>query len=105
LAHLTQSTLSNTLSLHDALPISQLKNAKQTLAEAYTERSGQSLEDVLAAMAAETWFTAEQALEFGLIDQVIDPVNLTNCLKALRDRKSTRLNSSHVKFSYAVFCL
>src|SRR5690606_5186864 len=26
-------------------------------------------------------------------------------LHALRDRKSTRLNSSHVKISYAVFCL
>src|SRR5690606_40052256 len=25
--------------------------------------------------------------------------------KGLRDRKSTRLNSSHVKISYAVFCL
>src|SRR5690606_42035592 len=27
------------------------------------------------------------------------------CLLARRDRKSTRLNSSHVKISYAVFCL
>src|SRR5690606_41752297 len=26
-------------------------------------------------------------------------------LKAVEDRKSTRLNSSHVKSSYAVFCL
>src|SRR5690606_36943566 len=26
-------------------------------------------------------------------------------IKAARDRKSTRLNSSHVKISYAVFCL
>src|SRR5690606_40277272 len=26
-------------------------------------------------------------------------------LQRLRDRKSTRLNSSHVKISYAVFCL
>src|SRR5436309_7666549 len=26
-------------------------------------------------------------------------------LKAEKDRKSTRLNSSHVKISYAVFCL
>src|SRR5690606_41934206 len=25
--------------------------------------------------------------------------------RSLRDRKSTRLNSSHVKISYAVFCL
>src|SRR3989442_10108475 len=26
-------------------------------------------------------------------------------VRALRDRKSTRLNSSHVRISYAVFCL
>src|SRR5690606_6867758 len=26
-------------------------------------------------------------------------------IKEMRDRKSTRLNSSHVKISYAVFCL
>src|SRR5690554_7376554 len=32
---------------------------------------------------------------------------LTSCgiAYALRDRKSTRLNSSHVRISYAVFCL
>src|SRR5690606_39603849 len=28
-----------------------------------------------------------------------------NIKRSLRDRKSTRLNSSHVKTSYAVFCL
>src|SRR5690606_39278045 len=28
-----------------------------------------------------------------------------NCESLARDRKSTRLNSSHVKISYAVFCL
>src|SRR5690606_41459595 len=27
------------------------------------------------------------------------------CHRQVRDRKSTRLNSSHVKISYAVFCL
>src|SRR2546430_4904530 len=27
------------------------------------------------------------------------------CLTSLRDRKSTRLNSSHSQISYAVFCL
>src|SRR5690625_5879942 len=27
------------------------------------------------------------------------------CLEAAEDRKSTRLNSSHVAISYAVFCL
>src|SRR5580700_11953406 len=29
----------------------------------------------------------------------------TRTLRAQRDRKSTRLNSSHVEISYAVFCL
>src|SRR6266511_5817812 len=29
----------------------------------------------------------------------------TRPIRACRDRKSTRLNSSHVKISYAVFCL
>src|SRR5690242_21107598 len=27
------------------------------------------------------------------------------CRRAIRDRKSTRLNSSHMSISYAVFCL
>src|SRR5690349_23326941 len=30
---------------------------------------------------------------------------LTACKRLGRDRKSTRLNSSHVEISYAVFCL
>src|SRR5690606_40779456 len=30
---------------------------------------------------------------------------LVSFIGTLLDRKSTRLNSSHVKFSYAVFCL
>src|SRR5690606_41336656 len=32
------------------------------------------------------------------------PYNLEEWLKKVKDRKSTRLNSSHVKISYAVFC-
>src|SRR5690606_42110174 len=34
-----------------------------------------------------------------------DPQRPTPFRSALEDRKSTRLNSSHVKISYAVFCL
>src|SRR5690606_40655461 len=33
------------------------------------------------------------------------PCSLPRCRRCARDRKSTRLNSSHVKISYAVFCL
>src|SRR3712207_7204282 len=34
-----------------------------------------------------------------------NPVNLPKAVRALEDRKSTRLNSSHANISYAVFCL
>src|SRR5690606_28096994 len=34
-----------------------------------------------------------------------DPLAASALLRLLPDRKSTRLNSSHVKISYAVFCL
>jgi ATP-dependent Clp endopeptidase proteolytic subunit ClpP len=63
--------------------LTQLKNAKQTIADAYVERCGKPLDDVLAAMAKETWFTAQEALEFGLIDEIVDPVNLSNSLKGV----------------------
>src|SRR5690606_39344994 len=69
-----------TLSLHDALPIFALADA---------------IEDARAR---------------GLIKAAAQP--LTGSISAVsvgivggRDRKSTRLNSSHVKISYAVFCL
>src|SRR5699024_11634825 len=52
-------------------------------------------------------------------EKIAEPFNMTpeeaalgilriansNMLNALKDRKSTRLNSSHVSISYAVFCL
>src|SRR5690242_20913058 len=34
-----------------------------------------------------------------------DEVDLVGALDRIRDRKSTRLNSSHMSISYAVFCL
>src|SRR5690606_19905007 len=48
-----------------------------------------------------------------IADQVLDTwkspmwwaMKLARGEKIVRDRKSTRLNSSHVKISYAVFCL
>src|SRR3712207_7911624 len=42
--------------------------------------------------------------EFKLFDKLIKRVFVA-CLIFLRDRKSTRLNSSHANISYAVFCL
>src|SRR5439155_21747292 len=67
-----------TLSLHDALPI--YRGALRVL-----DRSDQEGRDLLALVA-------QGAVAHGLLE--VTP-----------DRKSTRLNSSHVAISYAVFCL
>src|SRR5256885_13241915 len=43
---------------------------------------------------------AQQPIRLRVPDDLDEPFNLTH-----RDRKSTRLNSSHLVISYAVFCL
>src|SRR3989442_4923188 len=43
-------------------------------------------------------------LRNGNLDCCITPSQCVSCRRH-RDRKSTRLNSSHVRISYAVFCL
>src|SRR5699024_12763402 len=75
------STDTYTLSLHDALPISH------------------SVERPVILLAVQKEFfppdylgIARHLLDLAPLDQIID-------------RKSTRLNSSHVSISYAVFCL
>src|SRR5215204_6968221 len=64
----TATTEIYTLSLHDALPISD-------------------------------------AAEQGPDDAAAAPARHPDVQRAVRDRKSTRLNSSHTVISYAVFCL
>src|SRR5436309_14712762 len=78
-----------TLSLHDALPIFLARLPRELPHEASLHlasllRIDVVAESAVAASPAERLAAAEEAL---------------------RDRKSTRLNSSHVKISYAVFCL
>src|SRR5699024_12388207 len=78
------STALRTLSLHDALPISTC--LREILNEAH-------------------WANWEYCLK-----QARTPLGKEIVLQKLRqlwskDRKSTRLNSSHVSISYAVFCL
>src|SRR5690554_7586606 len=72
-----------TLSLHDALPIFLVDLVVDTLLE-----SAGDLGEVLVPAGA-----------------VGDRAGDDQRGPGLRDRKSTRLNSSHVRISYAVFCL
>src|SRR5690606_41724958 len=51
----------------------------------------------------------ERTRQLGELNQRLLEISATDTLTLLKnrgqDRKSTRLNSSHVKISYAVFCL
>src|SRR5690606_41085740 len=74
-----------TLSLHDALPISMR-----------THYCGQVDEKLLGQEVSVAGWVHRRRDHGGVI--FVD-------LRDREDRKSTRLNSSHVKISYAVFCL
>src|SRR5690606_41407728 len=79
------------LSLHDALPISGREGGEQVPLVLVVVGTGQRVPGtVLVALGIQA------GAQLPLAVQRVAP---------LQDRKSTRLNSSHVKISYAVFCL
>src|SRR5699024_12870543 len=83
------------LSLHDALPISANKKTGE-LSGGQQKRVG-----IARALAVSPRYIVFDESISGL--DVILRKSILELLK--RDRKSTRLNSSHVSISYAVFCL
>lgn len=48
-----------------------LKNANDTIANAYRLKTGKTQEELLALMDKETWMTAERAKELGFIDEIM----------------------------------
>lgn len=47
---------------------------RDTLSAAYVLKSGRSADEISVAMKNETWFTAGEALAFGLIDEITEPL-------------------------------
>src|SRR5690606_40507192 len=88
-----------TLSLHDALPISHL-------AITHGAHGRHTLMQISATAQSRYFFNKAQLQHFveSRFDSLVQQTALLWCNRNL-DRKSTRLNSSHVKISYAVFCL
>src|SRR5690606_41724777 len=95
----------NTLSLPDALPISTTLG--RTAAVVRQRRHVGNTGDLDAQGIERTdrgFTTGAGALDLDV--ERLDAVFHRRAASLLgRDRKSTRLNSSHVKISYAVFCL
>src|SRR5207302_10727642 len=77
------------LSLHDALPISLgLSRSNRSIRSRIRSSSRRSASSLRSSTNSRR-----------------KPASSPGCSICSRDRKSTRLNSSHVKISYAVFCL
>src|SRR5690606_41511133 len=93
------------LSLHDALPISQPDepgaSRRETHDDAQVAGSREPRENRLLQKPAAPR-TAPHVSVLGRFDL---QSSWSEFRPPAKDRKSTRLNSSHVKISYAVFCL
>ena len=55
-----------------------------SIALSYTARTGKTIEEMKALMEAETWFTAQEALDMGLVDQIAEPVKAAACFDLSR---------------------
>src|SRR5688572_32536470 len=93
----TTNTDIYTLSLHDALPIFERRRPQDHSAGAH------------AAFEHRRHRAVELRQHLGILHRrdlpvLVDP-DRREVAAARRDRKSTRLNSSHSQISYAVFCL
>src|SRR5690606_41252691 len=88
----------DTLSLHDALPIFGYAintDPKQMPTAVIASDHSEFTRTFVSAMKASDYFNIVEEL----------PNEEAGRAALAQDRKSTRLNSSHVKTSYAVFCL
>src|SRR5690606_40584332 len=96
---------SYTLSLHDALPILAVAVIGPITSEIqnrlfYSSNQGNSFSEIgiIPFYPTAFHFTSDGSIYANTGSGIFKTNSIT-------DRKSTRLNSSHVKSSYAVFCL
>src|SRR5699024_12725099 len=101
---LTVSSLLYTLSLHDALPISRRSSADGSKETNYWSSFTDVMTGVLFVFILVVVVLAIQLMQ-AQKDFKAQTDDLSEQIANSRDRKSTRLNSSHVSISYAVFCL
>src|SRR5207249_11749741 len=97
----TPTTVIYTLSLHDALPISSSQRWALRTVNKDTDKI-KPIETLLSHSLATFEITKASV---GNLQSTDLPFVYNYSVTARKDRKSTRLNSSHVSISYAVFCL
>src|SRR5256885_10456645 len=91
----------STFPLPDALPISNIARFGESLGEKISWLGGELLPPIVSETRREAVTSALRA-ELG---RGCDVLVVAGTRAMDEDRKSTRLNSSHLVISYAVFCL
>lgn len=51
----------------------EIKKTRASLVELYAKSTGKSPEEIDAALDRDTWMSAEEALDFGLLDRILGP--------------------------------
>src|SRR5690606_41921727 len=101
----TANSVTYALSLHDALPIYlamlMVLSLLMLASLVYAAINERSL--ILQVMEQRTKDTADTYFDFINTSMMTGTMAQRGILRDKIDRKSTRLNSSHVKISYAVF--
>src|SRR5699024_12851366 len=101
--HLPSSTTIYTLSLHDALPISS--DLSSMLSYCVIQEFTANCRKISQNCYSTALFTINFATSPIHAENILITLHYKKDFISLLDRKSTRLNSSHVSISYAVFCL
>ncbi len=58
-----------------------LDKARSTISGQYARKTGRTVDEIEGLMDAETWFTAQEAVEFGLADRMSDSGPIAACIK------------------------
>jgi ATP-dependent Clp endopeptidase proteolytic subunit ClpP len=58
-----------------------LDGIRDSMTKTYTSKTGKSADEINALLDAESWLSAEQALEIGFIDEITGKIDLTACVK------------------------
>ena len=62
-----------------------LQQMNSALAQAFVNKTGRSEDEILKMMDEETWLTANQAVEYGFVDGVMEEkISFINCSQGLR---------------------
>ncbi|QHJ79157.1 MAG: hypothetical protein [Caudoviricetes sp.] len=79
-----------------------LDKVRDTIVATYQQKTDLSAEKIIEMMDAETWLSAEEALELGFVDEIMETANIAATTKAVIEMSSNTLKNIPESFKNAV---